>query len=137
MIYSTPGLSNIWFIQHLVYPTFGLSNTWFIQQLVYPTPGLSNNWFIQHLVYPTTGLSNTWFIQQLVYPTPRLSNTWFIQHIYRSRHHWINQIPLCTQIVISVVEVSVHSFVCPLAPPVFCTQCAYSYCTLYVTVVAL
>ena len=76
-----PGLSNTWFIQHLVYPTPGLSNTWFIQHLVYPTPDLSNTWFIQHLVYPTPDLSNTWFIQHLGYPTPGLSNTWVIQYL--------------------------------------------------------
>ena len=61
----------------LSYPTPGLSNTWFIHHLVYPTPGLSNTWFIQHLVYPTPGLSNTWFIQRLVYPTPGFSNLFY------------------------------------------------------------
>jgi hypothetical protein len=42
-----------------IYPTHGLSDTWFIRHLVYPTPGLSNTWFIQHLVYPIPGLSDT------------------------------------------------------------------------------
>ena len=111
--YPTPGLSNTWFIQHLVYLTPGLSNTWFIHHLVYPTPGLSNTWFIQHLVYLTPGFSNS-FYEELTVCCWMNESLMYI-HVYTMCVHTYIRLYVCVYmhtsvhpVVLSYIRIYIH-----------------------------